>query len=140
MPHRQILLVTLLTVTTVGIATLLLILSPAMPGAPHLWWWLFLVLLPLGLASAIMMSWGWAAMACVAYGTIGLAIDLATFVSILGGREGSDLTLALSVVSGSANFTLIGFGGRAFWMVLHGPGPRESRPPSPPSPSPSSPS
>lgn len=136
MPHRQILLVTLLTVTAVGIATLLLI----MPGALHLWWWLFLVLLPLGLASAIMMSWGWAAMACVAYGTIGLAIDLATVVSILGGREGSGLTLALSVVSGSANFALIVFGGRAFWRILQGPGPRESRPPNPPSPSPSSPS
>jgi hypothetical protein len=140
MPHRQILLVTLLTVTAVGIATLLLILTPVMPEALHLSWWLFLVLLPLGLASAIMMSWGWAAMACVAYGTIGLAIDLATVVSILGGREGSGLTLALSVVSGSANFALIVFGARAFWMILQGPGPRESRPPNPPSPSPSSPS
>ena len=134
MPHRQILLVTLLTVIAVGIATLLLI----MPEALHLWWWLFLVLLPLGLASAIMMNWGWAAVACVAYGTIGLAIDLATVVSILGGREGSGLTLALSVVSGSANFALIVFGGRAFWMILQGPGPQESRPPNPPSPSPSS--
>ena len=140
MPHRQILLLILLSVTAVGIATLLLILSPVMPGALHIWWWLFLVLLPLGLASAIMMSWGWAAMACVAYGTIGLAIDLATVVSILGGREGSGLTLALSVVSGSANFALIVFGARAFWMILQGPGPRESRPPNPPSHSPSSPS
>ena len=136
MPHRQILLVTLLAVTAVGIATLLLI----MPGALHLWWWLFLVLLPLGLASSIMMSWGWAAMACVAYGTIGLAIDLATVVSVLGGREGSGLTVALSVVSGSANFALIVCGGRAFWMILQEPGPRESHPPNPPSPSPSSPS
>jgi len=140
MPHRQILLVTLLTVTAVGIATLLLILTPVMPGALHLSWWLFLVLLPLGLASAIMMSWGWAAMACVAYGTIGLAIDLATVVSVLGGREGSGLTVALSVFSGSANFALIVCGGRALWMILQEPGPRESRPPNPPSPSPSSPS
>src|SRR5215831_18996486 len=140
MPHRPILLVTLLTITVVGIATLLLVFSPAIPRAPHVWWWLFLVLLPLGLASAIMLSWGWAAMACVVYGTIGLAVDLATVMSILGGREGSDLTLALCVVSGSANFALIVFGGRSFWMILQGPGPPGSRPPNPPSPLTSSPS
>ena len=64
------------------------------------------------------MGWAWAAMACVVYGTIGLALDLATVVSILGGQEGPDLTLALSVVSGGGNFTLIVFGGRAFWTVL----------------------
>jgi len=90
------------------------------------------------LAAAILLGWGWAAMASVAYGTIGLAIDLATVVSILGGREGSDLTIALSVVNGSANFALIVFGGRAFWTVLQGLRPRGSRPPNPPSPSPSS--
>jgi hypothetical protein len=138
MPHRQILLVTLLTLAAVGVATLLLVMSPAMPGSPHVLWWFFLVLLPLVLAAAILLGWGWAAMASVAYGTIGLAIDLATVVSILGGREGSDLTIALSVVNGSANFALIVFGGRAFWTVLQGLRPRGSRPPNPPSPSPSS--
>ena len=91
MPHRQILLVTLLTLAAVGVATLLLVLSTTMPGSPHVLWWLFLVLLPLGLAAAILLGWGWATMAAVAYGTIGLAVDLATVVSILGGREGSDL-------------------------------------------------
>ena len=90
MPHRQILLVTLLTLAAVGVATLLLVLSTAMPGSPHVLWWLFLVLLPLGLAAAILLGWGWATMAAVVYGTIGLAVDLATVVSILGGREGSD--------------------------------------------------
>ena len=130
---------TLLTIAAVGLATLLLVLSPAMRQAPQISWWLFLVLLPLGLGVAIMLGWAWSAMACVAYGTIGLAVDLATVVSILGGREGSDLTLALSVVSGSANFALILSGGRAFWTILQGSGPRGSRPPNPPSPSPSSP-
>jgi hypothetical protein len=139
MPHRQILLVTLLTIATVGVATLLLVLSPAAPGAPHFLWWLFLVLLPFALATAIVMGWAWTAMACVAYGTIGLALDLATVVSILGGHEGSDVSLALSVVSGSANFALILFGGRAFWSVLQELRPPGSRPPNPPSPSPSSP-
>ena len=138
MPHRQILLVTLLTLAAVGVATLLLVLSPAMPGSPHVLWWFFLVLLPLVLAGAILLGWGWTAMAAVAYGTIGLAVDLSTVVSILGGREGSDLTLALSVVSGSANFALIVFGGRAFWTFLQALRPGGSRPPNPPSPSPSS--
>ena len=139
MPHRQILLVTLLTLATIGMATLLLVLSPAMPGAPHVMWWLFLVILPIALAMAILKEWAWATMACVVYGTIGLALDLATVVSILGGREGSDLTLALSVISGSANFVLIVFGGRAFWALLQDRRPQGSRPPSPPSPSPTLP-
>src|SRR6476620_4139756 len=138
MPHRQILLVTLLTLAAVGVATLVLVLSPTMPGSPHVLWWFFLVLLPLGLAAALLLGWGWAAMASVAYGTIGLAVDLATVVSILGGREGSDLTLALSVVSGSANFALIVLGVGASWTIMQAIGPRGSRPPNPPSPSPSS--
>ena len=134
MPHRHILLVTLLTLATVGMATLLLVLSPALSGAPHVMWWLFLVFLPIALAMAILKRWVWPAMVCVIYGTIGLALDLATVVSILGLREESNLTLTLSVVSGSANFVLIVFGGRAFWAVLQEQQPRGSRPPSPPSP------
>src|SRR4026207_1093265 len=120
MPHRQILVVTLLTLAAVGVATLLLVMSPARPGSPLFLWWLFLVLLPLVLAAAILLGWGWAAMASVAYGTIGLAIDLATVVSILGGRAGKDIKIALSLAHPSANFALIVFGGRAFWTVLQG--------------------
>ena len=121
-----------------GVATILLVLSPMSRISP-LVWWLFLVILPMGLAAAILAEWTWPAMVCVAYGTIGLALDLATMVSILGGRQDSDVTLPLSAVSGSANFVLIVFGGRAFWTALQEPGPRESRPPNPPFPSSSSP-
>src|SRR5262245_16179968 len=135
MPHRRVLLLTLLTLGTVGAATLLVVLSPASAGAPHVLWWLFLVLLPLGLATVIFTGRGWAAMLCVAYGTIGLALDLATVVSILGGHEGSDPALARSLVSGSANFVLIVFGGRAFWADLERRGLQGSRTPNPPSPS-----
>jgi hypothetical protein len=120
MPYRQILLLTLLSLAAVGVATVLLVLAPARPGAPHAMWWIFLVILPLALTTVVLMGWAWAAMACVAYGTIGLALDFSTMVSILGGREGSDLTLAISVVSGSANFMLIVVGGRAFWTLLQG--------------------
>jgi hypothetical protein len=123
MPYRQLLLLTLLTLAAVGVATMMLVL-PARPGALHAIWWVFLVILPLALATVVFMGWAWVAMACVAYGTIGLALDFATMVSILGGREGSDLTLAISVISGSANFLLIVIGGRAVWSVLQGHGPR----------------
>jgi hypothetical protein len=138
MPHQQILLVTLLTIATVGVATILLVLSPAASGTSHFLWWLFLFMIPFALATAIWMGWAWSAMVCVAYGTIGLALDLATVVSILGEHQGSDITLALSIVSGSANFALILFGGRAFWSALQELQPRGSRPPNPPFPPPSS--
>jgi hypothetical protein len=124
MPYRQVLLVTLLILATVGAATLMLVLLPARPEALHALWWIFLVILPLALAPVVLMGWAWVAMGCVAYGTIGLALDFATVVSILGGSGGADLTLILSVVSGSANFVLIVFGGRAFWTVLQGQQPR----------------
>jgi hypothetical protein len=137
MPHRSLLVTTLLALATVGVATLSFILSPA-PGIPHILWWLFLVLLPLALATGLLMGQHWVAMVCVAYGTIGLALDLATVISIVGRYEGSELTLALSVISGSANVVLIVFGGRAFWAGFEGRAPRESRPPNPPFPSSSS--
>lgn len=124
MPHRHVLLVTLLTLATAGGATLLL--APPLTTAEtlHFAWWFFLVVLPLVLASVLLMGWAWAAMACVVYGTIGLALDLATAVSMLSGHERSVLTLALTVVSGSANFAMIVFGGREFWTALQRPRPR----------------
>jgi len=130
---------TLLTLTIVGGATLWLVLAPAASRAPHLLWWLFLVMFPMALATAIMIGWTWSAVVCVVYGTIGLALDLATVVSVLGGRSESDLTLGLSIVSGSANGALVIFGGRACSTLLEQRRPPGSRPPSPPFPSSSSP-
>jgi hypothetical protein len=124
MPHRHVLLVTLLTLATVGGATLLLAPPLTTAETHHLGWWFFLVILPLMLASVVLMGWAWAAIACVVYGTIGLALDLATAVSMLGGHERSVLTLALTVVSGSANFAMIVFGGRGFWTALQRPRPQ----------------
>ena len=138
MPYRQILLLTLVSLGTVGVTTILLVLSPT-SRSPHLMWWFFLVILPIGLAAAIIADSAWAAMLCVAYGTIGLALDLATIASIVGGRQGSDFTLTLSVVSGSVNLVLIVFGGRACWTLVQQLWPRGSRPPNPPIPSSSSP-
>ena len=74
-------------------------------------------------------------MACVIYGTVGLALDLATVTSILGGKDETSTLLFFSVMSGIVNFSLILFGGRAFFHSLQGTALPVSRPPSPPSPS-----
>jgi len=97
------------------------------------WWVAFLVLTPVGLAMLVWLKIRWAAMACVIYGTVGLALDLATTVQIL--TNDSDLfgSLMSSVVSGLLNFLLILFGGRSFLDVTQAPLPLESRPPNPPS-------
>jgi len=74
-------------------------------------------------------------MACVIYGTVGLALDLATVTSILGGQGETGALFIFSVMSGTVNFLLILFSGRAFLHSFQGTGLPESRPPSPPSPS-----
>ena len=135
MPHRNVLVVTLLTLAGVGVVILLLVMRPSAPATPHTVWWLFLVVVPCVLMALVLIGKAWAAMICVAYGTIGLALDLATVISIVHRQEGVDLTLGLSLVSGSVNFLLIVFGGRAFWAVLEGLRPPRYRPPTPPSPS-----
>ena len=134
MQHRGTLLLLLVTLSAVGLATVQLILSPDVLPATQLLWGFVLVIVPLALGCAIWMGWTWATMACVIYGTIGLALDLATMTSILVGQGGSDSMLALSGISGTVNFLLIVFGGRAFWSCLQEPPPPESRPPNPPTP------
>lgn len=101
-------------------------------------WGTFLVLLPLILSGAILKRWAWAAMACVAYGTIGLALDLSTVAGILGGAGGTLTLLAFSMSSAAVNLAVIIIGGLAFWNWLQDSQRPESRPPNPPSPSSSS--
>src|SRR5687767_8606087 len=134
MPHRAMLVVTLLTLSAVGFLTITFAFSPDLSTSAYIAWWLFLVLMPVVLSSVVFMGWTWAAMACVVYGTIGLAVDLATVFSLLGKSEGSNLKLILSLVSGCANVLLIALGGRAFWSALGEHRPPRPRPPSPPSP------
>jgi len=102
--------------------------------APARAWWVgFLVLMPLGLGVLVWFGFRWAAMACVMYGTVGLALDLATTVQILTKDPEVFLSLLSSLVSGLLNFLLIVFGGRSFLNVVQAPLHREFRPPSPPS-------
>ena len=110
-------------------------LVPTATETNRIGWMLYLLGFPLMLAGLVWMGWSWTAMACVIYGTVGLALDLATVTSILGGKDETSTLLFFSVMSGIVNFSLILFGGRAFFHSLQGTALPVSRPPSPPSPS-----
>ena len=110
-------------------------LIPAATEAGRIGWMVYLIAFPIALASLIWIGWTWAAMACVIYGTVGLALDLATVTSILSGQGETGTLFLFSAMSGTVNFLLILFGGRAFLQSALGAAPPESRPPSPPSPS-----
>jgi len=84
------------------------------------WWIGFFALVPFGLGLLVwrgFRGFRWAVMACVMYGTVGLAMDVATIVQILSKDSDSILTLLSSLVSGFLNFLLILFGGRSFLDV-----------------------
>lgn len=95
----------------------------------------FFILIPLGLALLVWFQFRWAAMACVMYATVGLAMDVATMVQTLTSDSDVGGSLILSGTSGLLNFFLIVFGGRSFLDVDQGLMPPKSRSPSPPSPS-----
>jgi hypothetical protein len=104
------------------------------PAPTQAWWIGFLVGMPVGLAILVWLKFRWAAMACVIFGTVGLALDLATTVQILTKDSEVLFPLISSVVSGLLNFLLIVFGGRSFLDVTQAPLPLEFRPPNPPTP------
>ena len=110
-------------------------LIPALTEAGRVGWMLYLLAFPIALAGLVRIGWTWTAMACVIYGTVGLALDLATITSILGGQGEVGALFLFSAMSGIVNFLLILFGGRAFFHSFQGTALPVSRPPSPPSPS-----
>src|SRR5690349_12015365 len=95
----------------------------------------FFIFMPLVLAVLIWLRLRWAAMACVFYATVGLALDIATIIQILTKDSEVEVFLIAEVISGLFNFFLIVFGGRSFLDVGAEPMPGESRPPNPPFPS-----
>lgn len=133
MPDRHYLLGLLAVLCLLGGYSLLPARASSSAGSVHSIWILFLILLPLVLAGSVWMAWRWSAMACVIYGTIGLALDLATLVSIAPQLDGEMSTAALSGLSGLTNFLLILFGGRSFLHLPPELSPRGSLPPNPPS-------
>ena len=109
-------------------------LIPAVTEAGRIGWTLYLLAFPMALAGLVRIGWTWTAMACVIYGTVGLALDLATVTSILGGQGETGVLFLFSAMSGIVNFLLILFGGRAFLYSFQGTALPESRPPNPPLP------
>ncbi len=97
------------------------------------WPVVFFIALPLTLAVLVWFQLRWAAMVCVMYATVGLAMDIATIVQVLKNDAEAAMTLLHSGASGLFNFLLIAYGGRSFLDVSRALMPQESRPPSPPS-------
>lgn len=129
---QRALLTLLLGIVAVGVGALAA--GSGLAAATAQPWWLgFLVLTPLCLAILIWWGFWWAAMACVMYGTVGLALDLATTIQILTKDSEAGPSFLNNLISGCLNFLLIVFGGRSFLGVTQAPTPQESRPPSPPS-------
>lgn len=75
----------------------------------------FFILLPLTLAVFIWLRFRWAAMVCVIYATVGLAMDLATIIQLPTQDLATVHSLITSGISGLFNFLLIVFGGR--WLL-----------------------
>ena len=133
MRHTWTLIGLLAGLCLIGATTTQLI--PAATEAGRIGWMLYLIACPLALAALIWMGWIWTAMACVIYGTVELALDLATVTSILSGQGETGALFFFSAMSGIVNFSLILFGGRAFLHSSLGTALPVSRPPNPPSPS-----
>lgn len=133
MRHTWTLVCLLVGLCFIGATTTQLI--PAATAAGRIGWRLYLIAVPIALAGLVWIGWTWTAMACVIYGTVGLALDLATVASILGGQGEIGALFFFSAMSGAVNFSLILFGGRAFLHSSLGTSLPGSRPPSPPSPS-----
>ena len=91
----------------------------------------FFILMPLALAVLIWVRLRWAAMTCVIYATVGLALDVATIIQMLTKDSEVGVSLIANAVSGLFYFLLIVFGGRSFLDVGPGPMPLEPRPPNP---------
>lgn len=94
----------------------------------------FLILMPVGLAALVWQSARWAPMVCVMYGTVGLALDLATVVQMIAKSQDGWSDFFAAGISGILNFLLIVYGGKALLDVERRPSPPGYHPPSPPPP------
>lgn len=130
--NRSALLASLLGILVIEIGVLLNVGNVStMPS--FTWRISFFILLPLGLVVFIWLRFRWAAMVCVIYATVGLAMDLATIVQLPTQDLDTIHSLIASGISGLFNFLLIVFGGRWLLDVDQELMPPKSHPPSPPS-------
>ena len=94
----------------------------------------FLVVTPIFLMCMLFSSQSWVLMASVMYGTIGLALDIATLIQEATLAEVREAVVILEGLSGVLNFLLIACGGYAFLSATMVGPPVATRPPNPPSP------
>jgi hypothetical protein len=95
-------------------------------------WHAFLFAVPIALAGLLLAGKRWTLMAGVMYGTVGLALDIATVVQDLT-RSDAQQTVIMSGITGLLNFLLILIGGSGFLDVSSAASLPADRPPSPPS-------
>ncbi|ALA57751.1 putative Membrane protein [Nitrospira moscoviensis] len=131
--RRNALLAVLAGLVLVQLGTFLLRLGAEPSPISDAMWIGFLVLIPVGLAVVVGLRLRGAAMACVIYGTVGLALDLATVVQILTAQADRSSSLVTSGISGVLNFLVVAIAGQAFLDVAQAPAPPGVRPPNPPS-------
>jgi hypothetical protein len=104
--------------------------APEGAARSHLIWYGFLYGVPVMLGGLLLAGQRWALMAGVMYGTIGLALDIATAVQDATGSDPHQGVLVSSGITGLINLLLIVLAGLEF---LHGgsaPTPPTTRPPS----------
>ena len=102
---------------------------------PASWVWIgFLIGLPLLLTALIGFHLRSAAMLVVMYATIGLALDIATFVQEMSRPEGGMIIISAALLSATINFLLIACGGQAVLGGKSGEQLEVTRRPNPPSP------
>lgn len=130
MTNRRVM--SLLLVGLMAVAAASRLLSGSDAAVPVVWL-VFLYALPLALLAGLQTPARWIVPACVMYATVGLALDISTAVQDLTHQQAGPASLALSGVSGLANFLLIVFGGREFLEAGLGT-PPAGRPPNPPPP------
>lgn len=132
---KQTALLNLLIGTLIVEAGFLLIANDISSRPGMAWRIGFFILMPLALAVLIWLQLRWAAMVCVIYATVGLAMDIATIVQELAKNSEGVVSTTANGVSGLFYLCLIVFGGRSFFDTDQEPMPPESRSPSPPFPS-----
>jgi hypothetical protein len=93
----------------------------------------FFILIPFGLGVLVWLQFRWAAVVCIVYATVGLAMDVATIAQTSTKDSDAVASMMASGISGLFYLCLIVFGWQWFLREDQRLMPPESRPPSPPS-------